>query len=231
MPTTRGDLTFYSLYLPQFAIPTSIKINDSLPPYNEFNKTVYRDDSKSRFLIYLECRSKAGKFNFKIDVDFYEGKNEFGAAAYKDEKTFEFYQPHTYESVLPTKVATKVITYLNQTIMTGDNYHVNQAGAVGPNANASNNTFNQQINQLPDKFNYEKLSEQLVTLKDELVKQAKLPEHYQAIGEIASAEIASKEKDGNKVVKHLLSAGKWVLDFAKQVGTDVVADVIKGQLK
>ena len=107
----------------------------------------------------------------------------------------------------------------------GDNFQGNTI-IIG-----NNNTLNQHINPLPDNFNYEKLSEQLGILKEILIKQATLPEHFQAIGEITGAEIASKEKDGNKVVKHLLTVGKWSLDFAKEIGVEVVAAVIESKLK
>ena len=115
------------------------------------------------------------------------------------------------------------------TIM-GDNYNVNQAGAVGPNSSSSNDTFIQQNNSLPDNYDYEKLYNELLTLKTNLSKEATLPEHFQAVSEIARAEIAAKEKNGSSVLKHLKSAGSWVMDFASKVGASVVTDLIKSNL-
>ncbi|OSZ79431.1 hypothetical protein CAP35_14610 [Chitinophagaceae bacterium IBVUCB1] len=112
----------------------------------------------------------------------------------------------------------------------GDQYNINQAGAVGPNSSANNNVFNQTNYTLPDNTNYELLSSELAKLKQELIGKATLPEHYIAIGEVANAEEATKNKDGNKVVKSLLTAGKWVLDAATNIGTNVVAEIINKQI-
>lgn len=60
-------------------------------------------------------------------------------------------------------------------------------------------------------------------------KQNKSTEERIAIGEVAQAEKAAQEKDESKVVKHLKSAGTWVLDTAKDIGVDIVTDLIKKQ--
>jgi hypothetical protein len=229
--TQRNELTFYSLYLPEFAVPTEIKICDSFPPNNEFKKSVYKDIDKNRFVIYLECRSKIGIFNFKMNTIFYENKDDFEKLEFNDETTIEFYYPHSYENFLPEETSKQVITYLNQTIMNGDTYNVNQAGAVGPNSSSNNNTFNQQNLNIPENLNFEKLSEELIELKKVLLENASTSEHYQAIADIANAEKASEEKDGNKVAKYLMSGGKWVLDFGTKVGVSIVTELIKSQMK
>jgi hypothetical protein len=46
------------------------------------------------------------------------------------------------------------------------------------------------------------------------------PENYRIIGEVANAEIASKEKDENRVIRHLKAAGQWVFDIAKEIGVN-----------
>lgn len=45
------------------------------------------------------------------------------------------------------------------------NYHVQQAGAVGPYSSAQNNTFNQLNQQLPADTNFEELKEKLEQLR------------------------------------------------------------------
>jgi hydroxypyruvate isomerase len=114
----------------------------------------------------------------------------------------------------------------------GDKNVFNQStiGAVGSNATASNNTFQQVNYSFPENFDYEKLSEQLTILRDNLVRNAKTPDEFKAIGDVAAAELASKEKDGNKVVKHLKDAGKWVFDTATKIGVSVVSEIIKQQM-
>ena len=41
------------------------------------------------------------------------------------------------------------------------------------------------------------------------------------------AELAATEKNPSKVVEHLKAAGKLTMDFAKEIGKDLVVDVIK----
>ena len=121
---------------------------------------------------------------------------------------------------------------INELIMGDKNVFKNsQIGAVGSNATSSNNTF-QQINyNVPEDLDFEQLNGQLGQLKENLTTKAKTPEEFQAIAEVAQAEIAAKEKDGNKVVGHLKSAGKWVFDTAKDIGVDIVTELIKKQME
>lgn len=121
---------------------------------------------------------------------------------------------------------------INELIMGDKNVFKNsQIGAVGSNATSSNNSF-QQINyNVPADLDFDKLHGQLGQLKENLASKAKSPEEFKAIGEVAEAELASKEKDGNKVVKHLKDAGKWVFDTAKDIGVDVVTELIKKQME
>lgn len=60
-----------------------------------------------------------------------------------------------------------------------------------------------------------------------MVKSAKLPNEFIAIGEVAKAENAIQLNDNKKISEHLKSAGKWALDAATQVGASLVAEVIK----
>lgn len=229
--TKQFELTFYSIYLPEFAIPTSIKITDSFTPHNEFQKTVYKDSEKNRFVIYLECRSKKGIFNFMLNATFHKDIENFKSYDYHDDKTVDFYHTHSYEDFLFHNTTQKVITILNQTIMTGDTYNVNQAGAVGPNSSSNNNTFNQQINNIPQNIDYGKLSEQLALLKKSMIENATEPEHYNAIAEIGKAEKAIEEKDLNKIASNLKKAGNWALDVGTKIGVSLVTEFIKMQMK
>jgi|GEM_PF-5137074 len=105
-----------------------------------------------------------------------------------------------------------------------------QIGAVGSNSQAMHNTFNQQINDLPENYDYERLSEQLLLLRNKLALDANSLEHYKALGEIANAEEASQKKDGKGVIKHVMTAGKWVFDKAQEIGVDIVTELIKKQM-
>lgn len=123
-------------------------------------------------------------------------------------------------------------TIINELIMGDKNvFNNSQIGAVGSNATASNNAFQQISYSFPENFDFEKLNGQLTTLRENLATKARLPEEFKAISEVAEAELASKEKDGNKVVKHLKDAGKWVFDTAKDIGVDIVTELIKKQME
>lgn len=114
----------------------------------------------------------------------------------------------------------------NQTI-----FYINQAGAAAPNATVNNNSFDQKIYSLPDNMNFELLSDELALLKTSLVSKASTPEDYSTLSNLLIAENAAKNKDGNKIVDSLLKAGKWVLDAAKDIGTELVAEIIKKNMR
>ncbi|MBD0399987.1 hypothetical protein [Flammeovirga sp. EKP202] len=121
---------------------------------------------------------------------------------------------------------------INELIMGDKNVFKNsQIGAVGSNAISTNNSFQQMNYNIPEDLDFNKLHGQLGQLRENLAMKAKSPEEFKAIGEVAEAELASKDKDGNKVVKHLKGAGKWVFDTAKDVGMDLVTELIKKQME
>jgi hypothetical protein len=80
IPTARGELSYYALSLPEFAIPETVELSDprSQRPYN---KTVLKDEDRHRFVLYLECRSSHGTFDFQLDASFRIDKKEFENAA------------------------------------------------------------------------------------------------------------------------------------------------------
>lgn len=103
-------------------------------------------------------------------------------------------------------------------------------GFIGSNSIVSGNTFNQTNYSIPENLDYEQLQTELEKLKEELQKSANSPEEFSSLSHVASAEVASQKKDGNTVIKHLKSAGKWVLDTATTIGVDIVTDLIKNQM-
>jgi uncharacterized protein YjbI with pentapeptide repeats len=119
-------------------------------------------------------------------------------------------------------------SHKGETIM-GDKYEISgQAGAVGPNAHAHHNTFNQQVNHSDQSIDLVALASELAQLRLAIAaKQDSSTQAAIAIGEVAKAELAATEKDTSKVIEHLKAAGKWTLDFARDMGKDVVAEAIK----
>lgn len=84
IPTERGQLSYYSLSLPEFAIPTEITLKD---PHSSrlLYKSVFRDKQRKRFVIYVECRSRHGVFDFLLDIRFEIEKEKFRDAKYQDD--------------------------------------------------------------------------------------------------------------------------------------------------
>ena len=73
----------------------------------------------------------------------------------------------------------------------------------------------------------DKLIKELSTLREALKAKSSTIEQDQAIGKIADAEQAAKSGDGTDVIKHLKSAGKWVLGVSTNLGTNIVTELIK----
>lgn len=132
-------------------------------------------------------------------------------------------QNNNVEGVNTTILIDKIFSIMNNN---GDVYNVNQAGAVGPNSSAQNNTFTQNNLQLDDGFNFEVLLGELQKLKKAMKSSAENPEEFSSVTEIAYAEVAAEKKEGNKVVQHLLKAGRFALQTAKDVGVELVASII-----
>ena len=120
--------------------------------------------------------------------------------------------------------------YLKQgDIKMGDEYNISgQAGAVGPNSHAHDNTFNQIVNQLEKSINLADLAQQLAELRQATTaKQDTSPQAAMAVGKLAEAEIAANEKNPSRVVQSLKAAGEWALDFAKEAGKEIAVEAIK----
>jgi hypothetical protein len=100
-------------------------------------------------------------------------------------------------------------------------------GAVGDNAQSSNNTFNTWNQSGGD---LKALAGELAQLRAELGKQAKSSEEFESATAIAKAEAAAQKGDGSSVFEHLKSAGKWALETATSIGIPVAIQAIKTAL-
>lgn len=131
-------------------------------------------------------------------------------------------------------IFSKVESYVNADIYVGELYMESKykitggtQGAVGDNAQASNNTFNTWNQSGGD---LKTLASQLAQLRAELGKQAKSPEEFESAAAIAKAETAAQKGDGSSVFEHLKSAGKWALETATSIGIPVAIQAIKTAL-
>lgn len=118
--------------------------------------------------------------------------------------------------------------FFSEEISMGDQYNVTgQIGAIGPNAKAENNTFNQVIQQAASNLDLPALAAELATLRKSMRDQATEIEHDQAVVSIGAAESSAKKQDAAGALEHLKSAGKWAFDVATKIGTIVAAKAIQ----
>lgn len=90
IPTERNYLSYYALSLPEFAIPRRISITDPHRSHHEYTRTVRRNDDQKRYVIYLECSSRVGRFDFELNCDFVIDRDGFSASEYQDSHTSEY---------------------------------------------------------------------------------------------------------------------------------------------
>jgi hypothetical protein len=100
--------------------------------------------------------------------------------------------------------------------MGDNNTYINygQTAAMGQNASASGNTFQQ-------------ITADLSRLHEEMQRSAKTPEQRAAAEDVAKAAQAASEQNEPAMQRHLKNAGKFVVDFAKNIVTDVTAEYLK----
>ncbi len=95
------------------------------------------------------------------------------------------------------------------------------------NAQVSQVTMNQNV-QAP--MDLKQLSEALGELLEKMKTDAEAAQHPDEVASVKQAAEAAKSGDQNKTIEFLKAAGKWVLDFAEKVGSDVLVAVLKAHL-
>jgi len=231
IPTERQWLSYYALSLPEFAIPTNLSITDPHRPGKEYGRAIRRDDILHRYVVYLECSSSLGKFDFVVSCDFEVSKEKFGASEYRDAKTGQNGPDgEDWQRWLDRKQKRAVQNFFVENLHMGDNYSAGQAGAMGPGAIASDMTFQQIWNQVQGSVDLPQLARELATLQAALCSEAKEPDHDMAIGAIAAASTAAKQGNGAKALEYLKKAGTWALDVATKIGTDIAAAALKSSM-
>jgi hypothetical protein len=115
-------------------------------------------------------------------------------------------------------------------IKVGDTYKAGQVGAMGPQAHAHDMAFTQDHAAFFDRIDLGQLQNELSHLHSEMIKDAANLEHNQAADNIGKAEDAAKAGDRSQLVQYLKGAGKWALDTATKIGTNVAVDALKHAL-
>jgi hypothetical protein len=102
----------------------------------------------------------------------------------------------------------------------GNVYNVNQAIAVGDNAQVNNSSF---VNQTETN----QLNKELQQLIDAIKKEPTSSEKVNSIVQLSEAKEELAKGDKPKFLDALSKSGKWVLDVATKVGTSLLTEYIK----
>lgn len=231
IPTERSWLSYYALSLPEFAIPERISISDPHRAGREYRRFVTRDDERNRWIIYLECASSCGRFDFELYCDFRMEDGSFALSEYHDPKTAEHGgRVDDWKYWLNDSEREKVQQFFIGSIHMGDNYSAGQAAAMGPNAQAMGNTFQQIWQQSQGSIDLNALATELGALRRLMRQEATGPSHDVAIGEVAAAQTAAAEGKGAKALEHLRSGGRWAFDVSTKIGVGVATAALKTAL-
>ena len=231
IPTERNWLSYYALSLPELAIPQRVSISDPHRAGREYRRFVTRDDDRNRYVIYLECVSSLGRFDFDLACDFGIDSQAFATSAYHDSKAAEYGGTgDDWKYWLNESEREKVQQFFIGSIRMGDNYSAGQAAAMGPSAQASGNTFQQVWEQHQGSIDLHSLARELETLRGLMRKEATDPVHDVAIGEVAAAQTAATGGNGAKALEHLRNAGKWAFDVSTKIGVGVATAALKTAL-
>jgi hypothetical protein len=141
IPTERNCISYYALSLPRFAVPRNVSIIDPHKRSKEYRRRVSRDDARERFVIYLECSSSYGRFDFELSLDYVIDPDGFCVSTYRDSMTTESGRVgDEWRHCVDESQIAKVEQFF---VHVGDRYNTGQAAAVGRNASIVNNIFRQ----------------------------------------------------------------------------------------
>jgi hypothetical protein len=130
-----------------------------------------------------------------------------------------------------TTISTQYLLLNNSGIMESSfNISNSQINQVGNNNTSTGTIFNQNVPLLPEQV--VALNGEVALLLAELNKkkaEGTSPEIEKAVEAVSKADQEDK-KDGSKILEHLKTGGKWLLDFAKEVGVKITTEYLKTQM-
>lgn len=87
IPTRPGELSLYTLSLPEFANLTSLQVTSPhvTDPGFELERTTLKDMQKNRYVICVTCRSRTGMFDFDLNCAFEANLLDFPNTTFHDE--------------------------------------------------------------------------------------------------------------------------------------------------
>jgi hypothetical protein len=193
-------------------------------------------DSLRRAAEWIEQDYVVGRYRGRVITDFDQQQGHFATAPFSLEKVMKLKLTEAEVRDIASKLhvnGERALTHQRQIVINIEEFYMDSKfkitggniGAVGDQAQAHN--IIQVSNQTLGSIDMMNLASDLARLRTEARSEATEPEHDIAVSEIAKAEKAAQEGQGSKVVEHLKAAGKWALDIATKIGTDVAAEAIK----
>jgi hypothetical protein len=185
---------------------------------------------------WMEQAYVVGKYRGSVITDFDQQQGHFAAAPFSLEKVMKLQLTEVEVRDIASKLhinADSALKHQGQVVIQIGEVYMDSKykitggniGAVGDQAQAHN--IVQVSNQTLGSIDMTNLASDLARLRAEARREATEPEHDIAVSEIAKAEKAAQEGVSSKVVEHLKAAGKWALDVATKIGTDVAVEAIK----
>ena len=230
IPTERQSLSYYALSLPEHGIPVELSVSDPHHPGREYRRAVTRDDRRQRFVVYVNCTSSVGRFDFAFRCRLRIDPSQFSVASYSDPFVQQHggYPDHGLE-LLPRNQRGEVANFFVNELRMGDHYSAQQAGAMGPHARADRNTF-QQVSGSGLGIDYKQLARELMKLRDAMAKEASDPIHTKAIESVEAAQQSAALGDSQGVTSSLKKAGTWSIDVATKIGVGLATAAIKSAM-
>jgi hypothetical protein len=162
------------------------------------------------------------KTRFKIDPI------AFNTKSYSDAKTDKYgRQIDEYKYILDEQQNNRVQNFFAESITMESYNNSGQVGAMGRNAKANDITLQQVANQNPIGVNLSSLAAELSKLREAMRSHSTAPEHDMAIGQVAAAENAAQNGDGNTAMDSLKRVGTWTLGIAEKIGVGIATAAIK----
>ena len=117
-PTENEALTYYALYLPEYAVPINVNIFDPINHNIKFKRTVIKDNQKPRYIIYLKCSAPSGNFSFDLECAFKKNEDGFTKSTYTDElQTNLYFNPDDWQNLMNRKDKEKTQSFFADQIV------------------------------------------------------------------------------------------------------------------
>jgi hypothetical protein len=136
-------------------------------------------------------------------------------------------RPNIYKNIERMLDLLDLANNKKETVVEKSIYNIQQTNI---NNSSTYNDIDMVYEDFKSKVDWQRLSDELLQLKNELSRKSSDETKKEDIDHIEKAITQAKEKNGKGVLGCLSKVGKYCLDVAKEIGVDVVTSVIKKSL-